>query len=128
MGEWNWSYETYWVRIKYKGNIVMLCRFLELKNIYYYMMNPIEFKIHVILDNKYDIETEDYWELPEEDKEYITEIMVKEILLLSKKKRIDLSFYISEIDDRRLDFQEYEEYESAEITRRIVEKLSNYYS
>ena len=90
-------------------------------------MNPIQYKIHAILDNRFDIDIEDYWELPEQDKEYITDIMVKEVLSLARNKRIDISFYLSELDDRRMESEYYQEYERAEIIKRIMDKTLKYH-
>jgi hypothetical protein len=89
-------------------------------------MNRIDYEIQLLLDNKYDIELEEYWKLTEEEKNTLTELIVK---VLVKNNRLDANYfeyYCSMMDDRRREAEYHNEFERADIISRIREKLTQY--
>jgi hypothetical protein len=89
-------------------------------------MNRIDYEIQLLLDNKYDIELEEYWKLTEEEKNTLTDLIVK---VLVKNNRLDANYfeyYCSMMDDRRREAEYHNEFERADIISRIREKLIQY--
>jgi len=84
-------------------------------------------KVELLLDSKYDIELEEYWKFTEEDKDQLAEIIVKQIHQKVKDLN-NLPYHISQIDDRRLEAEEDQEFERADILSRILKKTIEFYS
>jgi len=86
-----------------------------------------EYKVDLLLDSKYDIELEDYWKLPDEDKEELARLVVQQIHK-GFKNLDNLPYHISQLDDRRLESEEDQEYERADMIQRIIQKTIEFYS
>jgi galactose-1-phosphate uridylyltransferase len=89
-------------------------------------MNRVDYEIQLLLDSKYDIELEQYWSLTEEEKNSLSELIVK---VLVKNNRIDANYfeyYCAMMDDRRREAEYQNEFERADIILRIREKLIQY--
>jgi hypothetical protein len=84
-------------------------------------------KVDLLLDSKYDIELQEYWKLPEEDKNQLAHLVVQQIHK-GLKNLDNLPYHISQLDDRRMESEEDEEFERADIIRRIIEKTIEFYS
>jgi lantibiotic modifying enzyme len=86
-------------------------------------MNRVDYEIQLLLDNKYDIELEDYWSLTEEEKDALVELIVK---VLIKNNKVDINYfeyYCSMMDDKRMEAEDANEFERADIISRITQKL-----
>jgi hypothetical protein len=91
-------------------------------------MRKVEtFKVDLLLDSKYDIELKDYWKLPEQDKNELAKLVVQQIHKGFRNLN-DLPYHISQLDDRRMESEEDEEFERADMIRRIMEKTIEFYS
>jgi hypothetical protein len=84
-------------------------------------------KVDLLLDSKYDIELEQYWKLSEEDKNELAGLVVKQIHK-GLKNLHNLPYHLSQLDDRRMESEEDEEFERADMIRRIMEKTIEFYS
>ena len=84
-------------------------------------------KIDLLLDSKYDIELEEYWNLSDEDKNELAKLVVEQIHKGFRNLN-DLPYHISQLDDRRMESEEDEEFERADMIRRIMEKTIEFYS
>ena len=92
------------------------------------MRNRVEtYKVDLLLDSKYDIELEHYWKLPDEDKDELAHLVVQQIHKGFKNLN-NLPYHLSQLDDRRMESEEDEEFERADIIRRIIEKTIEFYS
>ena len=83
-------------------------------------------KVDLLLDSRYDIELEDYWNLPEEDKEELAELVVKQVHK-GFKNLDNLPYHLSQLDDRRLEADEDQEFERADMIKRIIKKTIEFY-
>jgi uncharacterized lipoprotein YehR (DUF1307 family) len=91
-------------------------------------MRKVEtYKVDLLLDSKYDIELKDYWKLPEQDKNELAKLVVEQIHKGFRNLN-DLPYHISQLDDRRMESVEDEEFERADMIRRIMEKTIEFYS
>jgi hypothetical protein len=84
----------------------------------------IEEKIVEILDGKYDIESIEYFDLSLEDREKIANTIVSQVLW---KLKVDFSykiFYLEFLEFRLQELLEEEKYESADLYRRIINKIN----
>ena len=91
-------------------------------------MRKVEtYKVDLLLDSKYDIELKDYWKLPEQDKNELAKLVVEQIHKGFRNLN-DLPYHISQLDDRRMESVEDEEFERADMIRRIREKTIEFYS
>jgi len=84
-------------------------------------------RVDILLDSKYDIELEDYWKLPEEDKQQLAYLVVQQVHK-GVQNLDNLPYHLSQLDDRRLEAEHYQEYERADIIRRIIERTIEFYS
>lgn len=84
-------------------------------------------RVDILLDSKYDIELEDYWKLPEEDKQQLAHLVVQQVHK-GVQNLDNLPYHLSQLDDRRLEAEYYQEYERADIIRRIIERTIEFYS
>jgi hypothetical protein len=84
-------------------------------------------KVDLLLDSKYDIELEEYWKLPEEDKNELANLVVHQIHK-GFKKLDNLPYHLSQLDDRRLEADEDQEFERADMIKRIIKKTIEFYN
>jgi hypothetical protein len=84
-------------------------------------------KVDLLLDSRYDIELEDYWKLPEEDKDELAALVVKQVHK-GFKNLDNLPYHLSQLDDRRLESVEDQEFERADMIKRIIQKTIEFYS
>ena len=89
-------------------------------------MNRIDYEIQLLLDSKYDIELEEYWKLTEEEKNTLTDLIVKVVVKNNKVDANYFEYYCSLMDDRRREAEYHNEFERADIISRIREKLIQY--
>jgi hypothetical protein len=83
-------------------------------------------KVDILLDSKYDIELEKYWSLQEEDKDALAQLVVEQVH--KEFKNLDnLPYHLSQLDDRRLEANEDEEFERADMIKRIIKKTIEFY-
>jgi hypothetical protein len=82
-------------------------------------MTTLDLDLDSLLDDRFDIDLNEYWSLTEEQKNYITQVVITQVF---KTLHIDpntLILYLRLLDDR-INYSVYnEEYEYAEIYRRI---------
>ena len=83
-------------------------------------------KVDLLLDSRYDIELEDYWKLPEEDKDELAGLVVKQVHK-GFKNLDNLPYHLSQLDDRRLEADEDQEFERADMIKRIIKKTIEFY-
>jgi hypothetical protein len=83
-------------------------------------------KVDVLLDSKYDIELEQYWDLSEEDKQELARLVVQQIHK-GLKNLNNLPYHLSQLDDRRMESVEDEEFERADMIKRIISKTIEFY-
>ena len=83
-------------------------------------------KVDLLLDSKYDIELEHYWKLSEEDKNELARLVVEQIHK-GFKNLDNLPYHLSQLDDRRMESVEYEEFERADMIKRIISKTIEFY-
>ena len=84
------------------------------------------YKVDVLLDSKYDIELEQYWDLSEEDKQELARLVVQQIHKGFKNLN-NLPYHLSQLDDRRMESVEDEEFERADMIKRIISKTIEFY-
>ena len=84
-------------------------------------------KVDLLLDSRYDIELEDYWKLPEEDKDELAALVVKQVHK-GFKNLDNLPYHLSQLDDRRLEADEDQEFERADMIKRIIKKTIEFYN
>ena len=84
-------------------------------------------KVDVLLDSKYDIELEQYWDLSEEDKEQLAGLVVQQIHKGLKNLNY-LPYHLSQLDDRIMESVEDEEFERADMIKRIIQKTIEFYN
>jgi hypothetical protein len=84
------------------------------------------YKVDVLLDSKYDIELEQYWDLSEEDKQELARLVVQQIHK-GLKNLNNLPYHLSQLDDRRMESVEDEEFERADMIKRIISKTIEFY-
>lgn len=84
-------------------------------------------KVDLLLDSKYDIELEEYWKLPEEDKNQLANLIVQQIHK-GFKNLDNLPYHLSLLDDRRMESEEDEEFERADMIKRIIQNTIEFYS
>ena len=89
-------------------------------------MNRIDYEIQLLLDNKYDIELEQYWSLTEEEKDSLSDLIVKVLIKNNKVDANYFEYYCAMMDDRRMEAEHQNEFERADIISRIREKLIKY--
>ena len=89
-------------------------------------MDEIDYKIQAILDNRYEIELEEYWQLEEEQKDKLSKFIFDFIISNYKNDYSYLDFHCSLLDDRRMEAEYLEDYERADLIIRIEKKLLNY--
>ncbi len=84
-------------------------------------------QVDLLLDSKYDIELIDYWKLSEEDKNELANLVVervhKDLIKLD-----NLPYHLSQLDDRRMESEQYQEYERADIIKRIISRTIEFYN
>jgi hypothetical protein len=84
-------------------------------------------KVDLLLDSKYDIELEEYWNLSEEDKQELARLVVQQIHK-GLKNLNNLPYHLSQLDDRIMESVEDDEFERADMIRRIIEKTIEFYN
>jgi len=84
-------------------------------------------KIDLLLDSRYDIELENYWKLLEEDKEELAQLVVQQVHK-GLKNLNNLPYHLSQLDDRRMEAVEDQEYERADMIKRIIKKTIEFYN
>ena len=82
-------------------------------------MTTLDIDLDSLLDDRFDIELNQYWNLKEEEKNYITHIVVTQVFQTLRREPNTLPLYLRLLDDR-IDYSIYhDEYEYAEIYSRI---------
>ena len=89
-------------------------------------MSSRKFKMDFLLDSKYDITLEEYWNLSEQDKNELAQLIVQEIHKGFKNLH-NLPYHLSELDYRRLEAEEDQEFERADVIKRIIKKTIEFY-
>ena len=84
-------------------------------------------KVDLLLDSKYDIELEEYWNLSEEEKNHLSKLVVQQIHK-GFKNLDNLPYHLSQLDDRRMESEEDEEFERADMIKRIIQSTIEFYS
>jgi hypothetical protein len=82
-------------------------------------MTTLDIDLDSLLDDRFDIDLNEYWSLTEDEKNYITQVVITQVF---KTLHIDpntLIIYLRLLDDRIRYAVYHEEYEHAEIYRRI---------
>jgi hypothetical protein len=91
-------------------------------------MTRLEFGITDLLDERFNIELEEYWKLNEKDKNYLTSVIVSSFIKKLYNEPHLIEFYLSMMDDRRLEAEYHNEYERAEIISRIQNKTKELFN
>lgn len=86
-------------------------------------MKNIDYKIQAILEDKYEIELQEYWELTEEEKDKLIQLIVDMVIKNNKGDLNYLEYHCSVLDDRRMEAEYHQEYERADMINRIRVKL-----
>jgi hypothetical protein len=86
-------------------------------------MNDIDYKIQAILDDKYEIELQEYWQLEEEQKDKLIQLIVDMVIKNNNNDLNYLEYHCSVLDDRRMEAEFHEEFERADMINRIRVKL-----
>lgn len=77
------------------------------------------------LDNKFDIDISDYFNLSEKDKDELADIVVGHYFNLIKQDHRNLGIITVSIRVKLEDLIEEEKYEMADLYKRILKKLGN---
>lgn len=73
-----------------------------------------------------DIESKDYWKLSEEEKNNLTNSIISQVFVTLKKDIDSVPVYLRLLDER-IKFSEYhQEFELAEVYRRISKRLISF--
>ena len=67
-------------------------------------MTRLEFGITDLLDERFNIELEQYWKLNEKDKNYLTSVIVSSFIKKLYNEPHLVEFYLSMMDDKNLDY------------------------
>ena len=82
-------------------------------------MTTLDIDLDTLLDDRFDIELNQYWNLTEDEKNYITHVVITQVFKTLQINPDTLILYLRLLDDR-INYSVYhEEYEHAEIYRRI---------
>lgn len=87
----------------------------------------MEHKMNILLDSKYDIDMEQYWTLTEEDKNDLVNIIVEEIHKGIKNTN-DIPYHLSQMDYRRMESEHQDEFERADMIKRIMNKTKEIFT
>jgi hypothetical protein len=82
-------------------------------------MTVLDIDIDSLFDERFDLSITDYWSLNEEEKNHITDIVINQVFLTLKREPKSLSTYLRLLDDRIQKSIYHDEYEKAEIFKRI---------
>jgi hypothetical protein len=82
-------------------------------------MTTLDIDLDTLLDDRFDIELKQYWNLTEDEKNYITDVVITQVFRTLRIDPNTLVLYIRLLDDRILYSVYHEEYEHAEIYKRI---------
>jgi hypothetical protein len=91
-------------------------------------MTKVLYDILALLDNKYDIEIEEYWTLKEEDKNYLSKIISEKVIRENARDVNYIEFHSQMLEERIAEAEHQEEFERADILKRIQQKLFDYLS
>ena len=91
-------------------------------------MTKVEHQILALLDNKYDIEIEEYWTLTEEDKDYLGKIIAEKVIRENARDKNYIEFHANILNERIAESEYEEAFERADIIKRIQQKLFDYLS
>lgn len=80
-----------------------------------------------LLDEKYNVQLQEYWNLPEGDKNNITNLIFSQIKPVVDKHPEAYHHFESLLLTRIIETERMEEYERSEIMKRVVELLFNHY-
>jgi hypothetical protein len=81
------------------------------------------FNLEDLLDDRYDIDINDYWSLTEDDKDRITEIVVTNVLVQLSLAPDYYPRYIELLNDSIKVAGEFEQYEKAEMLNRMKKRF-----
>jgi hypothetical protein len=83
----------------------------------------LELDVEELLNNKYNIEIDEYWKLPEEQKKLITETLFSFILVMFDNNPSIYTTYMNLLKQSIQLKSEMNEYEKADILLRLKEKI-----
>jgi hypothetical protein len=83
----------------------------------------LELDIEELLNNKYNIDIEKYWKLPEEEKNNITELLFGFILVMFDNNPSIYTTYMNLLKQSIQLKSEMNEYEKADILTRLKNKI-----
>jgi hypothetical protein len=81
-----------------------------------------------LIDEKYNIELEQYWNLPEKDKDDISYLILSQISLVIEKHPESFNEFEYILINRIRETEMNEEYERAEILKRVLTLMFKKYS
>ena len=87
--------------------------------------NKFPLSIDFLLDDKYDIDTEDYWTLEEEDKKILTNLLFGFYQHNFDMQAPYIYWYIHSLIDQTNRAELNNEFEKADIIKRLIEKMEN---
>lgn len=82
-------------------------------------MTTLDIDLDNLLDDRFDIELNEYWSLTEDEKNYITHVVITQVFKTLQIDPDSLIIYLRLLDDRIRYSVYHEEYEHAEIYSRI---------
>jgi len=85
-------------------------------------MTRLELGITELLDDRFNIEIEEYWKLTEKDKNLLTNVVISSFIKNLTKAPHMVEFYLSMMEDRRMEAENANQFERAEIIHRIQKK------
>ena len=91
-------------------------------------MTRLELGITDLLDERFNIELEEYWKLNEKDKNYLTSVVVSSFIKKLYNEPHLIEFYLSMMDDRRMEAENSNDFERAEIISRIQKKTKELFN
>jgi len=83
----------------------------------------IDFDLDNLLENRFDITPDEYWLLPDEQKDEITEMLFDIVILLLLNNKLNHNLYL-ELLSASIEFEIFNEnYETVEILTRLKNKI-----
>jgi len=86
-----------------------------------------DFNLELLLEDRYNIQLNEYWGLPQQQKDEITSILFNIIIIMLNSNHFNYQRYIDMLDDI-IEFETFnEQYEKSSILNTLKDKLTEKY-
>lgn len=85
----------------------------------------LDFNLEFLVEERYEIPLNEYWNLSKEQKDELTEILYDIVFIILKQESVNYKFYMESLDESIELLTFNEEYEKVEILLKLKDRINS---